>query len=298
MEATNRTFPGLDVTIRETQEVQLEILLAFDRICKTHNISYQLFAGTLIGAIRHKGFIPWDDDVDVCMLRSEYDKFTKIAQSELGDAYFLQNYTTDPAFQSQYSKIRKNHTLYVENLVQDVDMHQGIFIDVFPYDDVEPIRLSGRVQRRLIHRLKIINYCRVKRVNESEPNLVSRIAKKGTYYLLKAIPKRYLDRLITKVATWSNGKGATEVAELNISTSPSLYQKFKIDKEMFAHSIEWEFEGHYFPVPQAYDAILSKNYGDYLSLPPTHQQEPHHGIVEIAFDTRIKKEKPASFIDG
>ena len=286
MDQKERMFPGLNVSIREAQKVQLEILLEFDRICKKHEIVYQLFAGTLIGAIRHKGFIPWDDDVDVCMLRSDYDKFLSVAQVELGDTYFLQNYKTDVAFQSQYSKIRKNNTLYVEKLVQDVDMHHGIFIDVFPYDDVKPNHIIGKVQRVLIHRLKIINYCRVMRVNESEPNRISRNVKKATYYLLKIVPKKRMDRFITKLATMSNGDGAIEVADLSISTSPLMYKKFKTKKEVFRNSINCSFEGHLFPIPREYDDVLKSNYGDYLSLPPLEEQEPHHGIVKISFDTK------------
>lgn len=295
MDKQKRKFPGLDVEIEKAQRVQLEILLEFDRICQKYAIPYQLFSGTLIGAVRHKGFIPWDDDVDVCLLRKDYDRFLEVAQAELEPRYFLQNYQTDPAFQSQYSKIRKNGTLYVEKLVQDVPMHQGIFIDVFPMDDVRPGTWKGQLQRKLIHRLKIINYCRVKRVNEAETNPAVRKAKETGRYLLKVIPKPWMDRLITKLSTMENGKGAEEVAELGISTSPEMYRKFTIPKLFMKESILGEFEGYYFPIPKDYDAVLSSNYGNYLKVPSKEAQEPHHGIIEVDFG---QNNQPTSHFTG
>lgn len=285
MQKTELKFPGLDIRIEDAQKVQLEILLEFDQLCKKHDINYQLFSGTLIGAIRHKGFIPWDDDIDVCMLREEYNRFLAIGAEELKDHYFLQNYHTDKNFQSQYTKIRKNNTRYVEDLVQDVEMHQGFFIDVFPFDNVTPGTLKGKTQRIAIDQLKIFNYCRVMRVNNSEKKKGLRIAKKAAYYLLKVIPKNKVDRLITRLACLFNEKEAEYVGELSISTGKNTYDSFVLKKAFFYDSIDWEFEGYQFPVPRAYDEVLTKNYGNYMKMPPLKEQAPHHGIIEVDFDT-------------
>ena len=285
MDSGNLKFPGLDIDIKEAQKIQLEILIDFDKLCRAHDIKYQLFSGTLIGAIRHNGFIPWDDDVDVCMLREEYEKFLEVGKKELGEEYFIQNYMSDPKFQSQYSKLRKNNTRYVEYMVQDVDMHHGIFIDVFPYDNVKPTTLIGKVQRITINKLKEINYCRVKRVNQSEKNGFVRARKNLTYYILKIVPKRSMDDTIKKLSLMSNNSDTECVAELGISTSKGMYEKFTLKKDIFYDSIEWEFEGYKFPVPKEYDYVLTKNYGDYMSLPSIEEQQPHHGIVEVNFDT-------------
>lgn len=285
MKENELTFPGLNISIKEAQNVQLEILLEFDRLCKKHKIQYQLFAGTLIGAIRHNGFIPWDDDIDVCMLRDEYNRFLEASKKDLNESYFLQNYHTDKKFQSQYSKIKKNNTRYIEELVQDVDMHQGIFIDVFPYDHVRPQTFKGRTQRIAIDQLKIINYCRVMRVNDSEEKKGLRMTKKAAYYVLKAIPKNKMDRLITKLICVFNQKDEKYVGELSISTGKEMYDSFVLKKKFFYDSIDWDFEGHKFPVPRAYDEILTKNYGNYMEMPPLKEQEPHHGIIEINFNT-------------
>ena len=119
------------------QKRLLHILREFDRICKKHNISYMLFAGSTIGAARHKGFIPWDDDVDVAMLRSEYERFLEIAPSELDDnIYYLQKEFSAhwPMF---FSKLRMNNTACIERYIpKDPKVHQGIYIDIFPVDNL------------------------------------------------------------------------------------------------------------------------------------------------------------------
>lgn len=126
--------------LREIQLVQLQILTEFDRICKKNDINYQLFAGTLLGAVRHKGFIPWDDDVDVCMLRSEYDRFLEIAQQELDPDYFVQNTYTDPEYYNIFTRIRKNGTFHTFMMYNN--WGEGFYVYArplgFPYEPHRP----------------------------------------------------------------------------------------------------------------------------------------------------------------
>lgn len=282
-------FPDIDVDIKEAQKVQLEILLEFDRDCKKNNIKYQLFAGTLLGAIRHNGFIPWDDDIDVCMLREEYDKFLKIGIKELSTKYFLQNYKTDKNFYSQFSKIRKNDTLYVEGMTSDINMHHGIYIDVFPYDNVYPNTILGNIQRKFLYGLMRINYCRMKKRNFSASNKIIKSIRMILYYFLKLFPKVYMDKFITNIMCMFNNSDAKYVGELSLSTEKSLYNRFTLKKEVFYESIDWEFEGYRFPIPRDYDEVLTANYGDYMAFPPKEEQKPHHGIISINFDTTLSK---------
>jgi len=120
--------------LREAQLVMLEMLVEFDAICKKHNLQYWLDSGTLLGAVRHQGFIPWDDDIDLSMPVEDYRRFKEIAQDELSKNIFFQTSTTDKGFKFDYMKLRSNKVKIVEfhEKGKDVDYHQGIFVDIFP----------------------------------------------------------------------------------------------------------------------------------------------------------------------
>lgn len=126
----------MDDQLRQLQLTQLEMLKLFDKICQEHGIAYSLYAGTLLGAVRHKGFIPWDDDLDVCMSRKNYDRFLKVWEETKHDGYLLQNKENSPAFSQSFSKIRKEHSTFLQSEKEAGCYHTGIFIDIFPLDRV------------------------------------------------------------------------------------------------------------------------------------------------------------------
>ncbi len=285
----NMHFPSSNIEIKSVQNIQLEILLEFDRICRANNIKYCLFAGTLLGAIRHNGFIPWDDDIDVCMLREEYEKFLIVCKSNLSDKYFLQDYNSDKNYPYQFAKLRKNNTLYVEKGLNDIGIHQGIFIDIFPFDNIKPDKLSGKIQRNLLNILRNINSCRSIARNYSAKSNLNKCLRMCIYYVLKLFPKNIMDRLSTKLACVFNDEQTELVGELSLSTTKDLYRRFSIKKSTFYDTIEWEFEGYKFPIPREYDYVLTKNYGDYMMPPPPEKQKPHHGIIQISFDTNSEE---------
>ena len=136
------TESGID----KHQQVLLELLREFDRICVKHCIPYMLFAGTSLGAVRHGGFIPWDDDLDLILLREDYERFLAVAPGELGQEFFLQKEYSEhwPIF---FSKLRKNGTACMEKFVpKDPEQHQGIYIDIFPADNLSDVGLVARLQ--------------------------------------------------------------------------------------------------------------------------------------------------------
>lgn len=129
--------------LKQLQRIELEMLIEFDRICRKCGISYSLDGGTLLGAVRHKGFIPWDDDIDVIMLRKEYQKFRKACETELDiERFFLQDYKTDPAYRWGYAKLRRNGTSFVREGQEHIRQHDGVFIDIMVADNVpdEPVK--------------------------------------------------------------------------------------------------------------------------------------------------------------
>ncbi len=124
-----------DKTVAAAQKVMLEILLEIHRICEKHNIPYTLIAGTLLGAVRHKGFIPWDDDCDIAMMREDYERFLLVAPKELSEDYFLQTKQTDKCYPLNFAKVRKNNTVLIETgETGEENYHHGIFVDIFPFD--------------------------------------------------------------------------------------------------------------------------------------------------------------------
>ena len=136
----------MDYDIRSLQLKMLEVLLAIDKVCKEHNLKYYIAYGTLLGAVRYKGFIPWDDDLDVIMLRCDYRRFLQVAPGELGERYFLQAEFSEhwPMF---FSKLRKNNTACMERFVpRDPLMHQGVCMDIFPCDNLSDAPLKRRLQ--------------------------------------------------------------------------------------------------------------------------------------------------------
>lgn len=122
------------IEIRPLQMVCLEILKEIDRICTKYNIQYWLEGGSMLGAVRHHGFIPWDDDLDIAMFREDYERFLKIAQKELKPEYFLQTHEIEREYPLFFAKVRKNNTYIEEECFLSLNFHKGIFVDIFPVD--------------------------------------------------------------------------------------------------------------------------------------------------------------------
>lgn len=265
-------FPEL----KKIQEIELEILVKFDEICRSNDLKYCLDSGTLLGAVRHGGFIPWDDDIDVSMPRADYDKFMAIGQDCLGSDFFLQNRKTDPKAPFTFSKIRKNGTTFMEWNKRNIKMHQGIFIDIFPFD-VLPEEEEGRkeyidkcynLNRRLINRM-IPDRAQVP--EKSLKWLIGAVARRIKYYFLHFIPISRIDNEIDKEFSKYKDRGI-EGRDL---ISHSYYMKDVFSSDIFTPPQEMTFEGHKFYVPADYDRYLKLVYGDYMQLPPIEDRVGH-----------------------
>ena len=136
----------MENTLRNLQLVELEILKDVAKFCDENDIPYYLDCGTLLGAIRHGGFVPWDDDVDICIDWVNYKKFVKLAPKGLPEQYFVQNYRTDPKAAIRWTKIRKNGTTSMERALSKYDIHDGVCIDVFALSGIANNRIRRNIQ--------------------------------------------------------------------------------------------------------------------------------------------------------
>ncbi|MDR2474293.1 MAG: LicD family protein, partial [Bacteroidales bacterium] len=230
--------------LRRLQLVELAILDEFARRCEAHGLRYFLAYGTLIGAVRHKGFIPWDDDVDVGMPREDYEKFILLCKKDQGGQFYLQEYRTYQKYWHIYAKFRKNNTRKIEAdpPPPEPGEHRGINIDIFPYDEVSPYEGIKKAQNFLITKLKFLLF--EKRGYQSKNgSFITASAKKG---LAKLAPFCFLHAFSHALMTLALGK-CTEMVSWGGTDG---YKKETFSKEVFFPLKKMEFEGREFAVPR------------------------------------------------
>lgn len=247
--------------LRRQQLRMLELLLEFDRICRKHNINYWLSSGTLIGAMRHNGFIPWDDDVDVEMMRQDYLRLMEVLPKELPDTMALQDETTDPNYFYYYAKLRDRRSYLEEtNNYDRLLQERGIYIDIIPLEK----------QRRWIHILSekttghMYKVWRTSTDDTKSMRQVRRIFcvnKKVVYPVLRSLCKLLGSKIIT------SGLGIP-------------FHNPRHEEDIFP-LVTHDFEGHQLPVPHDYDHFLRGIYGDYMQLPDLDKLSLHVGKLEI-----------------
>lgn len=261
------------------QNLLFMILREFDRICKKNNIKYFLGGGTLLGAIRHQGFIPWDDDIDVMMLRSEYNKFLTIVESNLSDKMFFQSSKTDCSYHSVFTKIRLNGTKFVSRFSATVpNMKQGIFIDIFVHD-----KTSNLVLMQKFHVFKTL----VARSMVFHKWSHTPMKFNGKLKLICKLFTRYINKSsFNKLEKYQN----KVICKYEKSNSNFLYDGTGEHLRQGAFPSSWLdgdryslFNGMLFPVPIEAEKYLEYLYGDYQKLIPASQRKAKHDIVDINF---------------
>jgi len=239
-----------EISLVEAQGIMLNILIDVDKICKKNNLTYWIDCGTLIGAVEYKGFIPWDDDIDITMPRDDYEKFLEICSKELPSNLFLQIKKNDSTYPRYYAKIRNINTLFIEHseVGKVVEYNQGIFIDIF---------VVNYISNRTLYTYPFLRFLGV-------------LFTKNRFYLKHTnidIYTFYI-KLLNKLHNKKNQfivRGA-EVEAITLK---------KFDKRDIIPLIEVEFENHMFPAPFNYDKYLRDEYGDY-TLPPKEKKQPKH----------------------
>lgn len=262
--------------LRKKQLVQLYILEAFDNFCKNQGLNYYLIGGTLLGAVRHGGFIPWDDDIDVAMIRNDYENFCKIFPKN--NDFVIQNInTTDNIYFKYFAKLRITGTDSDEENIKHLPIDKGIFIDIFPLDySSHPESILLSVRRILVDFLFAI---RSTKLRTSRPKqLWKRVLKVPIFILSQVIPLKVVDYLITKIMTCGS-----ESDQYFTYFGTYGHKKETMPRAVYGNPRELKFENRNYFVPHDSDYYLKKVYGDYMTLPPIEDRNPQHGGLHINF---------------
>lgn len=268
--------------LRQIQLIQLEIALEIKRICEENKIKYFLDSGTLLGAVRHKGFIPWDDDLDIGMIREEYEKFLKIAPEKINSAYEIQTWSNDLNYGNAFLKVRKKNTKYIEVVSQNQTIN-GIYVDILPYDIYPTNKVNQNKQGRKIEILKRMIYSKSHYKNWSNSKSTFQLIKRRAIYipiqfLCFFFSKQKLITLYERVAKEYNNTDSDYVYE---QTGATKYGKWVLPKKCIVNLSPMQFENHYFLAPMDYDLYLTSVYGNYMKLPPEKERYNRHSIIDV-----------------
>ena len=260
--------------IEQLKTAELKLFKNFIEICNNYNLKYFLLGGSCLGAVRHKGFIPWDDDIDVGMPRSDYNKFLEIAQNELPENIFLQTYETDSEYPMNFAKLRNGNTTFIEKSTSKLKINHGIWIDIFPLDGISDnnLRQSLLLMKYSLYSYGIsqVFYFEKKKTHIALKQIVKIIIKKATKIIYSDIKKtvKKREKLMQKysyddsklIANYGGAWGKREI----------------VPKEYFGNGVKGIFEGIEVMLPEDYDKYLTSLYGDYMTPPPPEKRVGHH----------------------
>ncbi|MDR0285381.1 MAG: LicD family protein [Propionibacteriaceae bacterium] len=259
--------------LRELQLATLGILKDVRDVCARHGIRFYLAYGTLIGAIRHQGFIPWDDDIDIMMMREDYERLFAV-RDELGENYIVQDYRTTPEFWSFHAKIRLLWPKpFRDTQVSHLTDKDGLFIDIFVLDHV-PARRSPAVSAMTV----LLDYTRLvlsaHQYGQYDPSPLIRTLS----VVAKAVPKR----LLARIMNWGCGHWNDHPTDWVVCWGGVVNHVPQISPASdFGGPVMVDFEDDEMPVPAEYDAWLTQFYGDYMQAPPPGQRGSTHSFVRV-----------------
>lgn len=256
--------------LKNLQQTELSILKDVTAFCEENEIRYCVSSGTLLGAVRHEGFIPWDDDVDISMPRSDFEKFLSLA-NRLPKQYECQATRFDARYPISIVKVRKRGTLMKEPSMEHLNIQHGVWIDIFPLDRVEDVSKLAKRARRIHLITTVIGY----KLGTSHP--IKRSTKLFCN-IVGLVGVKRLDRWRTAIMMKeeeSGGKMLTNFAS-NLG-----YKNLLFDEKVYFPLKKIKFEDAFFYAPADSDKWLKGAYGDYMTLPPVEQRINRHKISEI-----------------
>ena len=257
-----------EIKTNDFKKIQVEILKYVDNFCKKNNIKYWLEFGTLLGAVRHKGYIPWDDDIDIGMLREDYNKFIKTFNKN-NDKYKVNCIELDENFYTPYGKVFDTTTIIYEPN-KKTGIKSSISIDLFILDNIPNNKAIVKkifFKRNIYRKLHLFQTYKTSYYKKNKKYAFIRYP---IHLLLQIFPKRYFCKKIVKLSQKFKNIDTTKVATI-VDNS-----KFIFEKNLYNNLIDIEFEKQKYKAPKDYNTILTTYYGNYMKLPPTDQQKSHH----------------------
>lgn len=265
--------------IKQLQKCQFELLKELKRVCYTNGIQFFLAYGSCLGAIRHSGFIPWDDDIDVCMTNEDFEKLKKSA-GEFAPGFFLQTHETDRGYGLMIGRLRNSETTLIENDESDRDINHGVFIDIYPLFNSPKNKINRRkyIVFSMIYRLLLYG---------EVPKNHGKVMKMGSMVLLKVIPFKLREKLIKYAYKVISGCEVT--GEVSTFYGDEVSVNYKVEKLFPVKEVM--FEGELMPVPSDADEYLKFTYGDYMQLPPEEKRVVHHNYKLVDLNCGYQKYK-------
>lgn len=269
----------VDENRKKIWAIVLDILIQFDSICRKHDLKYFLAFGALLGAIRHKGYIPWDDDLDVCMPRKDFELFVKYAQLELKEPYFLQIPGEDNGYYFAFPKIRNTNTCCISEAFRYEKFNQGIALDIFILDNFKGDDFDGYYNK--VNTLILENSANMRRNN---PHPSDTDIERMNNFVYRD-PQQVLNE-IEHISTKYNSESCENciVSGLTVHRPQKIVYKWADVMDL----IDYTLYGYKFLIPRNYDSVLSVTYGDYMTFPPESQRGTWHNSAVFNADVPYK----------
>lgn len=258
---------------KKVWKIELELFERLVEVCEKYHLKYFLLGGSIIGAVRHKGFIPWDDDIDVAMFRDDYNKLLEVSSKEFSGDMFFQTPYTDTLFRGHAQLRKENTTAILKNEIE-YSYHQGIFIDIFPMDEYPKGKIRKYIQHKRINALSRILS------NYYVPTHQSLFGEIMYHTISKPIIKIFGVKKIyyryEKICSKYNGRGDGNFSNLSFIYGP---EKYMIKKSELQEFITVPFEDTLAVIPKEYDPLLRRAYNDYMIC---KKENSTHGLVLFA----------------
>lgn len=268
----------MKASLKEAQELMTTILKDIDSICRKNNINYWIESGTLLGAVRHKGFIPWDDDIDIGMLREDYNKFLEIANKELKDDVILCNFKNEKNVQYQWSKVKHKYSEIIED--GNTSEKSGLFVDIFPYDfySREGNDFASKLKKRYKKKFAVLHYSGLdnKSINNSSDKVKKYICK-----ILKIFLNKTFNELCSDVVKEITVKERNKEDVLSYGIEVTAYDNYLEYNDIFPLT-DISFENITVKSPNKKEKYLKQLYGeDYMKLPKHEDRVFHNNGIFI-----------------